>query len=91
MPDDEVIKAITERAQLLIQEFKRPIIIETDIHMCLRLIATVQVALRHPAAKSSPTMQSAEKFVIDLIEKIDPQHGDIWRFMNFGFNRTFDV
>jgi hypothetical protein len=90
MTNEEKIE-ITERAQAIINDFRRPIVIETSISHVTSLIAMVQVALRHPVVKTFPSAQLAEKFCVNLIEKIDPEHGDLWRLLNMGFNSKHDV
>ena len=35
-------------------------------------------------------MKITEKLISDLIEKIDPEHGDLWKFLSMGFNPSFD-
>lgn len=91
MVNDEITSALTERAQQQMQEWTRPIIIEADISVVVALIGMCQLALRHPFAKVSPSAKLTEKFIVDLIEKIDPQHGDLWRLLNMGFNPNHDV
>ena len=90
MTNDELKAAVTEQAQAIIEKWERPIILDLNITAVVALIGTVQVALRHPNARQSPTMMCAEKIIVDVIDQIDPSHGDLWKFLNMGFNRTFD-
>ena len=88
---DPKLVTTTERALAQLREWQRPIIIQTDMTNVMGLLGMVQLALRHPQAKSMPTARLVERFIVDLIERIDPEHGDIWTFFNAGFNPTHDV
>lgn len=82
---------ITERALQQLEQWERPIVITTDITHAVGLVAMVQLGLRHPQAKEFATALMVEKLVADLIERIDPDHGDIWKFLNMGFNPVHDA
>jgi hypothetical protein len=81
---------VADQAQQIIRDWQRPIILTMDITNAVGLIGVVQLALRHPVAAQSPTMQMSKQLVIDLIEKMDPEHGPLWKFLNLGFNPVFD-
>jgi hypothetical protein len=37
-----------------------------------------------------PTAQMTEKLIRDLIERIDPERGDVYQFLHLGFDERFD-
>jgi hypothetical protein len=82
---------VTAGAEAVLREWKEPIRIDTDITQVVALIGTVQLALRHPHAQLSPSMRATKEFVTTLIERIDPTHGDLWKFLNLGFDRRYDT
>jgi hypothetical protein len=67
------------------------ITIETDLQRIIAVISIVQLGLRHPGVHDKPTAAVAERFVISLIENIDPAHGPVWQLLNRGFNPVHDV
>lgn len=88
---EELRARVTENAAAILKGWTRPVHIETDIAQVVALIGTVQLALRHPHAQSSSSMISTKAFITTLIESIDPTHGDLWKFLNFGFDPRNDV
>jgi len=56
----------------------------------LAVIGMVQLGLRMPGVRANSSAAVAEKFVADLIEKIDPDHGAVWLLLNRGFNPDYD-
>lgn len=87
----EEMRRVSERALEKIENWDRPLIIQTDIMTVVGLTMLVQLALRHPEAKTMETARLAKDLIANLIEQIDPAHGDIWRFLNAGFNPVHDV
>lgn len=84
-------KLTTDTAQKLIQAWTRPVLLEMSISHAVGLIGTVQLALRHPAALRSPTMQQTREMIVALIEHIDPSRGDLYKFLMMGFDPNHDV
>ena len=72
-------------------DWNRPCTIKTDLLHVIGLIALVQLALRHPEASTMPTAKMIERFIVKLIEKIDPEHGETWKLLNRGFNPEWDL
>jgi hypothetical protein len=66
------------------------ITIETDLNQLIAVIAMIQLGLRFPGVQDNGSAQIAERFVSQLIEKIDPDHGPVWTLLNRGFNPTHD-
>jgi len=89
MSDDE--KLINKAAAQVGATGDRPVTIETKLTTVFDLIAMVQVALRHPGVRGTGPAQRSEKFLRALIEQIDPDHGDVWRLLSFGFDPDHDV
>lgn len=87
--NDEHIR-ITERALALLENWSRPVIFEINITLTIGLIAQLQLAFRHPA-NTGATRQMTEAFVRELIEKIDPWHGDIYSMLMMGFDSSYDA
>lgn len=85
----EAEKAIAAAAAEI--DWTRPVIIETDLLHTIGLIAMAQLALRHPVARTTPTAKETENFIVKLIEKIDPTHGEVWKLLNRGFNPEWDL
>lgn len=72
-------------------DWKRPVIIQTDMVHAIGIIGMLQLSLRHPEAAQRPTGKLVREFVIKLIETIDPEHGELWTLLNRGFNPTWDI
>lgn len=88
--------AITDRekhmaAAMAAIDWERPIVIETTLSHVIGIVGLVQLALRFPPARMTPSGQMTEKFIKDLIEKIDPEHGETWKTLQRGFNPEWDV
>lgn len=86
--DDKLIKAAAAEASRLFSD--RPIMVEATVATWFDLIAVVQLSLRHPNAAASAPCRRAEKFIRDLIENIDPEHGELWRLLSLGFDPAHD-
>lgn len=67
-----------------------PVKFELDMVHTVGLISHLQLAFRHPE-NTGPTSEVLKKFVIDLIEKIDPSRGDAYEFLMHGFNGAYDA
>jgi hypothetical protein len=96
LTDEEAVRSarrieISERALELLAQWQRPIIIHTDITHVVGMIGLVQLALRHPEAKEMSTARILRDFMVELIEQIDPTHGEIWTFLHMGFNPEHDT
>jgi hypothetical protein len=81
---------LIESSLQTMREWQRPIIIETNITITVGLISMLQLALRHPATAERPTTAIVERFTRNLIEGLDPTHGDFYLFLMLGFNPDFD-
>jgi hypothetical protein len=88
---DEEAKEITERAAIRLKHWDRPIIIHTDMTHTVGLIGMVQLALTHPGCAKSETSQMTKRLILDLIYKIDPNKGDVYKFLMMGFDRKRDA
>lgn len=66
-----------------------PVHFELDMVYVTGIIGHLQLAFRHPA-NTGPTRQLIEKFVRDLIECIDPGHGEVYWYLMMGFDPTHD-
>ena len=72
--------AISHRAMVILREWKRPILIELDMKHTIGLVGQLQLAFRHPA-NNGPTRQMLEEFTRELIAQIDPEQGDVYKFL----------
>jgi len=71
MTNDEAL-AITERAsKILFDKGNQPVQFEISMALTVGLIGQLQLSFRHPD-NNGPTRQTLERFVLDLIEQIDP-------------------
>jgi regulator of sigma D len=82
-------QAITERALAQLRERKEPVRFELDITLVLGLIGQFQLAFRHPG-NVGPSRDALEKFVRELIEQLDPGHGDVYALLMMGFDERYD-
>lgn len=67
----------------------RRILFDMEPAMAVGLIGQLQLAFRHPL-NIGPTRQLLEKYVRDTIEKLDPDHGDVYNFLMAGFDPEQD-
>ena len=89
--DDREALALTKRAAAVLREWNRPVVLTMqDINLAVGLIGAVQLALRHPEAAKSPTMQMVDGMIRALIDSIDPDHGDVFQFLMMGFHEHWD-
>lgn len=82
---------LTRRALEHMRAWNRPIIIEADLTHVVGLIGLVQLALRHPEAGQSATARMTEQMIRDLIETIDPAHGELYQILHLGFDPEHDM
>ena len=54
------------------------------------LIGQLQLAFRHPG-NTGPSRTMAEELVRDLIERLDPDHGELYDIFMQGFDPQFDL
>ena len=76
---------IIERAAQAVQEWDRPIHIRTDITHLIGMITLLQLALSHPRADEVNEKPIIETMVREMIEDLDPDHGDLYEFLMLGF------
>lgn len=67
-----------------------PVVFELDFPLAVALVGQLQLAFRHPQ-NVGPTRKMFERFARDLIERLDPAHGDIHRVLLMGFDKANDV
>lgn len=84
----EMHKRLTEASKELFSR-KEPVKFELDMTLTVGLIGHLQLAFRHPQ-NNGPTRDALEKFVLELIEKIDPFKGDAYEFLMLGYNGKYD-
>jgi hypothetical protein len=82
-------QAITERACAQLRARKEPVRFEMDMTLVMGLIGQLQLAFRHPG-NVGPSRVALEKFVRDLIERLDPEHGDVHTLLMMGFHEAYD-
>jgi len=58
---------------------------ELDRVLTAGLIGHLQLAFRHPA-NNGATREKLEEFVRLFIQKLDPQRGDVYKFLMMGFD-----
>lgn len=66
-----------------------PVRFELNMVLAVGLISQLQLAFRHPA-NTGPTREMTENLVRDLIERIDPERGNIYDFLMMGFDPKCD-
>ncbi len=62
---------------------------ELDRVLTAGLIGHLQLAFRHPA-NTGATREKLEEFVRLFIQKLDPQRGDVYKFLMMGFDEIHD-
>lgn len=83
--------AITERAAKAIREWDRPIVLNIDIGHAVGMISMCQLAMRHPLSRERPTAQMVGAMIRQLIDEIDPERGDLHKFLMMGFDPECDA
>jgi len=81
---------ITKRALKQIESWTQPILIRTDIMHVIGLVSLLQLALRHPQGAESSMSRMVEQMIRQLVEDIDPGHGDLYKFLQLGFDPECD-
>lgn len=86
---DEEKEEFLNRALPLMFERDREVIFKLNIISATSIISQLQLAFRHPENTGS-SRQLVENLVRDWIEKLDPEHGDIYKLLMMGFEPDFD-
>ena len=87
---NEEAAALTERAMKIIESRQNePMKFQFSVWFLFGLIGQLQIAFRHPG-NNGLSRQTTESFVLDLIERIDPSKGDVYKLLMLGFNGRFD-
>ncbi|MBS1797822.1 MAG: hypothetical protein JSS81_28635 [Acidobacteria bacterium] len=87
---DEKMRIADLAATKLFAPDARPVIFEMDSTAAVALIGQLQLAFRHPE-NTGRTREITENFVRNLIEQMDPDHGDVYEFLMMGFNPEMDA
>lgn len=82
-------EAIARRATEKMRAWPGPVRFELDITSVVGLIGQLQLSFRHPQ-NVGPSRAVTERFVRDLIEQLDPEHGDLHTLLMMGFDPTYD-
>lgn len=82
-------EAIVRRAAEAMGAMTEPVRFELDPVLAVGLVGQLQIAFRHPGNKGE-TRQRLEQFVRDLIERLDPEHGDLYTVLMMGFDASYD-
>lgn len=82
-------EAIMRRATERMRAMTEPIKFELNINLVVGLIGQLQLAFRHPQ-NVGPARQLLESFIRDLIEQLDPEHGDLHTVLMMGFHEAYD-
>jgi hypothetical protein len=86
--DEKLIEAATAE---VIRAGDRPLTVEADLITWFDLVAVVQLGLRAPGVMRTPPAQRTKKFMHELIHQLDPDHGNLWKLLNLGFDPNHDV
>lgn len=82
-------EAIARRATERMKAWPGSVKFELDITLVVGLIGQLQLGFRHPQ-NVGPTRRHLERFVRDLIERLDPEHGDLHTLLTMGFHESYD-
>jgi hypothetical protein len=82
-------EAIGRRAAAVMSAWEHPVKFELHITLVVGLIGQLQLAFRHPQ-NVGPTRRQLEIFVRDMIEQLDPDHGDLHALLTMGFHEQYD-
>lgn len=66
-----------------------PVEFKLDMVLTVGLIGQLQLAFRHPGNLGA-TREMLEKFVLELIQRIDPSGGAVYQMLMMGFDQQFD-
>lgn len=83
-------EALTERAVIALAERRWPFRFDLDMEPTVCLIAQLQLAFR-VQKNTGRSRRLMEGFVREMIEMIDPGHGDIYKFLMMGFDSAYDM
>ncbi|HEV2863061.1 MAG TPA: hypothetical protein VGX48_18745 [Pyrinomonadaceae bacterium] len=83
-------EAIVRRAAEAMCAMTEPVLFELDPVLAVGLVGQLQIAFRHPA-NTGETRERLEQFVRDLIERLDPAHGDLHALLMMGFDARYDA
>lgn len=86
---EEKVKITRLATSKLFSKDAPPVKFELDMVHTVGLIGQLQLAFRHPH-NTGTTRKTLEKFVRDLILRIDPERGEIYHFLMMGFHEEFD-
>jgi hypothetical protein len=87
MPDNiDLFARGLERAQQ-----QGNIVVDLDVQTAVVLIGALQLACRHPAAKSSPTLRSAAEIARALQSLLAARDEELGRLLERGWHEVFDV
>jgi hypothetical protein len=86
MTDEEVLAAACERLAA-----HGPVRLDLGVAECVTLIAVIQLASRHPAARSSPSIQEAVAIARQIQDGMAAREPDIGRLLERGWHSVFDV
>lgn len=68
---------------------EQSIYLKLDRMFVVGLIANLQLAFRH-SEDNGQTREVLEKFVRDLIDRLDPDKGNLYELLMMGFDPQFD-
>ncbi len=66
-----------------------PVNFELELVLVVGLIGQLQLAFRH-LRNTGASRLMVEKFVLELIGKLDPEQGDVYKFLMMGFDEAHD-
>lgn len=89
MTDQETFQRFCDLLQGLVAKKHQETII-MDAPSCTQLIATIQLALRHPG-NNGPTAQLMEQLTRNLIRRLDRAAPGLGAILEYGFNPEHDV
>lgn len=89
LTDEQKIMITQLAASKLFARDAPPVILNLNMVLAVGLIGQLQLAFRHPE-NVGPTRRMTEKLVLDLIDRIDPEHGEVYAFLMMGFDPECD-
>jgi hypothetical protein len=85
------VEAIIERAlEKLKARGDAPVILQINYQLAFGIVSQLQLALRHPA-NVGHTRDITERFVRDLIERLDPERTEVYQVLMMGFDERYDL
>lgn len=83
--------ALLDRAAAEMQQRRAEIIrVKLSLSEAVGIIGNLQLAFRHPG-NVGPTRVQTEELARRLIERLDPQGGDLYQVLMHGFDQEFDL